>query len=159
MLFHKKGHVMVKNEDENCPVVVINAVNQTGNLSGVIGKYIQTDMVDTNVSGLYRAKCKLMQNGIGKLGDVQNICLFTDYGFMLVNAFVMYNNAEPAVDERALMDALESIKQTFPTYTVRIPNKLGYKDMTSGEWNIIFYRIMNILVNHGITVEIWHNVN
>lgn len=157
MLSHKKGHVMTKNENEDCPIVVFNAVNTSGNIAGIIGKYIETEMTNTRTHGLYRAKCQLMQKGIGERGDVQNICLFADYDFMLVNAFIMYNNAEPAVDEHALIKALTAIKQAFPTYTVRIPNKLGYKDMTAGEWNIIFYRIMNILVNHGINVEIWHN--
>lgn len=158
MLQHIDGHIMTKNEDENRPVLVIHTVKTSGELGGVIGDYIKNHMTDTNVAGLYRAKCELIKSGIGERGDTQNICLLADYGYMLVNAFVMYANAEPAIDEAALDKALNNIRFTFPTYTIRIPFKLGYKDMTGGEWNMIFYKIMNRLVNHGVNVEIWHNV-
>ena len=157
MLSHINGHIMTKNENDDLPVLVFNPVNTSGIQTGVIGDYITAN--ESHVNGLYRAKCIMMNKGIGDLGDTQNICMLADNGYMLVNAFCLYQNAEIAVDETAFIKTLRAVKFAFPNYVIRIPDKLGHKDMTSREWQPIFGIIMRELVNSGMTIEIWHRVD
>lgn len=154
MLNHVNGHIMTKNEHEDAPVLVFNPVNTSGVQTGVIGDYITTNM--EHVNGLYRAKCSLIRNGHTRPDVTQNICLLADMNYLLLNAFCLYNNADIAVDEGNLVEALRHVKFFHPTYTVRIPYKLGHKEMTRREWQPIFSIIMRELVDKGVDVEIWH---
>lgn len=155
-LIHINGHIMTKNKNENDPILVFNPVRCDGQMPGIVGDFLRS--LDSNAFGLYQTKCDLIANHIGERGDNQCICLLADFGYMLNNAFVFYNNADPAVDAEALIHALENARQFYPTYTFRIPYKFAV-DLTDSEWQAITIIIVNQLVNNGINVEIWHNTN
>lgn len=152
-LTHVRGHIMTKNENEYAPILVFNPVRCDGQMPGIVGDFLQS--LDDNTFGLYRAKCDLIANHIGGRGDNQCICLLADFGYMLNNAFVFFDNADPAVDTEALIHTLENARQFYPAYTFRIPYKFAV-DLTDREWLAILHIIVIHLVNFGINVEIWH---
>lgn len=147
------GDILISNTEDK-EVVVCHQVNCKGVMGAGLAKQVKQKF--PAVFQLYKDKCRLIEAGIGGIGDVQFCCLLADEGYILTNVFGQngYGRTKCHTDYEALHKAFEKIAMAFPNATVRIPYLMGC-GLGGGNWEIVTTIINETLVNKGIDVEIW----
>ena len=147
------GDILTPNTEEN-GVLVCHQVNCQGVMGAGLAKQIKT--AHPGVFALYKEKCKLIQTGIGGLGDVQFCSVLADSGYLIANIFGQdgYGRDKQYTDYAALEEAFRKIAEAFPTYTIRIPYMMGC-GLGGGKWEVVAKIIERTLAKKNIDIEIW----
>lgn len=148
------GDILTPNK-ENKGIIVCHQVNCRGVMGAGLALQVKTmypDVYDT-----YRDKCRQIAVGIGGLGDVQFCSVIAEAGYIIANVFgqYRYGRGKRYTEYDALRKAFGKIAMSFPTYTIRIPYRMGC-GLAGGDWKVIYGIIEETLVAAGLDVEIWH---